>query len=61
MEAGIVSASFFVSFAQITLITYIKLLVLFERFTDNQPNWSHAFWGYMVLKVVKVGDLERSL
>lgn len=55
------SASFFVSFAQIMLITYIELLALFERFTDNQPNWSHAFWGYMVLKVVKVGDLERSL
>jgi hypothetical protein len=43
MEAGIVSASFFVSYAQITLITQHKLLVLFERIADNQPNWSHAF------------------
>ena len=61
MEAGIVSASFFVSYAQITLITYVELSALFECIADNQPNWSHAFWGYMVLKVVKVGDLERSL
>ena len=49
MEAGIVSASFFVSYAQITLITYVELLVLFERIADNQPNWSHAFWVYVVL------------
>ena len=55
------SASFFVSYTQITLITYVELLALFECIADNQPNWSHAFWGYMILKGVKVGDSERSL